>query len=53
LVNLQRLLVSDAAKIGTVMAQGIPNVKLRPIVQIMGGFQLEFGQCDLWKDLMY
>jgi hypothetical protein len=47
LLNVQRLLVSDAAKIGTVSA------KFRQIAQIMGGFQLEFGQCDLWKDLMY
>jgi hypothetical protein len=50
LVNLQWLLVSDAAKIGTV-SEGIPNAKFHQrIVQMMGGFQLEFGQCDLWVE---
>jgi hypothetical protein len=49
---MQRLLVSDAAKIGMV-SEGIPNAKFRPIVQIMCGFQLEFGQCDLRENLMY
>jgi hypothetical protein len=54
LVNVQLLHVSDAAKIGTAVNEGIPDAKfLQRIVQMMGGFQLEFGQCDLWKYSMY